>query len=313
MKVMMKKMLAVMLVLMACACAEGVMLFEIPGRNTDNASTFELEDGLSVELCGIVRDLDAEGDIRECVFTLFLVTARDDMQLSVSSDAVYNILGRKFPDYLGASVAGNSASSEIIGGFPTPVWFVHRVPVSHGELPKFSRMKFTFNGQSVELRGKSSEKWEDWKKVNAPKNDLLAVWIETYPELSAMYTEKHEAMYTEKHEVKDLEGTETFRGHHYKVLYMDSNWFEAAAICQKIGGHLLIINDAEERNFITTMLPVNEKSYNQVLTSSEFFWTGDISGYTIAFQVVWRGKDDINFSRRGINSIAYGYICEWDY
>ncbi|MBQ7220493.1 MAG: C-type lectin domain-containing protein [Synergistaceae bacterium] len=307
----MRKILAAALVLMICACSEA---FEVPSRNITGSLRFELDEGLSAELCGIVRDINADGDIKDCVFTLFLVTAREDMMLSVSSDAVYSILGRKFPDYLGASVAGNASESEIIGEFPTPVWFVHRVPASYGELPKFSRMQFAFNGKSVTLRGQGTMKWEDWKNVNARSNELLELWAETYTELSAMYTEKQSVKPSAvKHDMKALEGSQIFRGHHYKVFYKMNDWFEAAVACQKIGGYLAIITDDDERSFIESILPVNTKDTSQIMNSREVFWTGDITDTSRPFKIVWRRKNGMSFTYTDTTNTAYAYICEWDY
>ena len=187
-RIMMRKILVLVLVAVMCGSASGVMIFDMPGsRQTSSSEEFRLDGGLIVEFCGIVRDLDAEGEPRECVYTIFTVTAESDSQLTVKSEAVFDSLGRKFQDYIGASIAGNTDSSEIIADVPTPVYFVHKVPSGYKELPGFSRMRFTFNGQAVELRKKASMKWEDWKTKEAAGNEALEAWLETSPSASTMY------------------------------------------------------------------------------------------------------------------------------
>lgn len=301
----MRKLLAVLLILVMSSCAEGVMLFEVPGRNRSGTSTFELAGGLSVEFCGIVRDLEAEGDLRECVFTLFLVTVHEDMQLSVSSDAVYNVLGRKFPDYLGASVAGNADSSEIIAGFPTLVWFVHRVPVMHGELPRFSRMSFMFNGQSVELRGKSSEKWQDWKKDAAVKSEQLGLWAESCPDLSAMYPQKYDAGV--------LENSRVFNGHHYRVFTsQNKTCCEAEAACREMGGHLALIDPADPEKdksleFIYRIFPSYKSGQGTYI-----FWMGRAGDQCQCVLLVDGGRKELITGIQA-NTVTDGYVCEWDY
>ncbi|MBQ7220492.1 MAG: C-type lectin domain-containing protein [Synergistaceae bacterium] len=303
----MRRLLAVLLVLMVSASAEG---FEVPGRVRTDDSSFGLDDGLSVEFCGIVRDPDAEGDIRECVFTLFLVRSREDMTLSVSSGTVYNVLGREFPDYLGASVAGNASVSEIVGGFPTLVWFVHRVPLSHGELPKFSRMPFTFNGQSVELRGKSAEKWSDWKKGAAEKSGELALWAENSPDLSSMYPAKYDA--------KFLADSQIFKGHHYKAFTSGMTWYEAAAACREMGGHLALINasDREKGKFIQFLYELFFKNKPDDINPTYTFWMGKASKPASQCQCMlftWNGSKKELLIGIQANTVTDGFICEWDY
>ena len=316
----MRKILAVLLMLIVSACSEG---FEVLGRNRANDDTFRLEGGLSVEFCGIVRDLNAEGDVRECVFSLFMVTSEKDTQLNVRSEAVYDSFGRKFSGPIGVSIAGNGTPSEVIAEVPTLVWVVHRVTVSVRELPKFSRMKFWFNEGEVELRGKASESWEDWKQSAGLRNEALSVWLETEPALTEMYSVMRNA--------PDLSKAAKFRGHHYRVFYERKTWPEAARRCEEMGGHLVVITSHEEQEFIRTIYRADNSGNHErgrawiglrkvngvfkwvtgeVLNADSYtYWASgepDNQGDYVQF---WKSEnfwDDI-----GERRIAY--ICEWDY
>ena len=323
----MRKMLVVLLMLVLSACAEGVMIFDVPGKNRAKDSRFELEGGLSVEFCGIVRDLNAEGDVRNCVFSLFMVTSEKDTQLNVRSDAVYDSFGRKFSGPVGVCIAGNSTPSEIIADVPTMVWFVHRVPVSVKEFPKFSRMKFWFNDKEVELRGESSQEWEAWKRTAGAGNEALSVWLETGPSLSEMYIIMRNA--------PDLSRAAKFGGHHYEVFYERLSWHEAANKCENLGGHLCTITSAEENKFVTGLAnPDRNFCYwlgaSDEQTEGKWRWvTGEAFSFTqwnsgepnegrrenfLETTTYWDNRWSWNdtSSTSGWND-ASAYICEWDY
>ena len=325
MKVMMKKILAVMLMLVMSACAEGVMIFDVPGRNRADDLRFELEGGLSVEFCGIVRDLNAEGDIRECVFSMFMVTSEKDTQLNVRSDAVYDSFGRKFPGPVGVCIAGNGTPSEIIADVPTLVWAAHRVPVRVRELPKFSRMKFWFNDREVELRGEETKAWEDWKRIASAKSEALGVWLETEPSLAEMYHVMRNA--------PDLSKAAKFGGHHYQVFYESVSWHEAVGKCEEIGGHLCTITSKEESDFVTSFInPDRNMLYwlgaSDEQTEGKWQWvTGEKFSFTqwnsgepnggsgenfLQITTFWNNRWSWNDATPASRS-SNAYICEWDY
>lgn len=321
----MRKVIVMIILLMLCAQAQGVMRFDVPTKNTAASSRFELEGGLTVEFCGIVRDLNAAGDVRECVFSLFMVTAEKDTRLDVKSEAVFDSFGRKFPGPVGVSIAGNGTPSEIIGEVPTLVWFVHRVPVSVRELPKFSRMKFWFNGKEVELRGESVQLWEEWTRTAGTRNEALAVWLEGKPELREMYTSMRNA--------PDLSNVAEFGGHHYKAYYERISWHAAKKKCEDLGGHLATITSAEENEFVLGILnPDRNILYwlggSDDETEGQWQWvTGEAFTFTLwnsgepnggrresFLQVTtfWNNRWGWNDATPDENS-SNAYVCEWDY
>ncbi len=318
----MRRILAVIFVLIMSASADG---FVVPEAKTVKASKFILDGGLSIEFCGIVRDLESKGDVRECVFTLFMVTSEKDTRLDVKSEAVYDSFGRRFSGPVGASIAGNGVPSEIIAEVPTMVWFVHRVPVRVREFPKFSRMKFTFNGHEVELRGESSQSWTEWKSRAPAENEALSVWIESGPSLAEMYRVMMNA--------QDLSGTAEFGGHHYKVFYKSVSWYEAKSKCESLGGHLCTITSREENNFVTSFVKANRNIFYWLGASDERYegtweWvTGEKFSFTLWNSGEPNGGRRENFLQMttywnnswGWNDAAVNagskdaYICEWDY
>ena len=337
---MLRKILVLVIMLAMCGSASGVMIFDMPGNRQTSSSEedFRLEGGLRVSFWGIVRDMESEGEPKECVYTIFTVTSEEDSHLTVSSDAVFDSIGRKFPDYIGASISGNSDSSEIIADVPTPVYFVHKVPSSYKELPGFSRMRFTFNGQAVELRKKESVKWEEWKKTYAVKDEALEAWLETSPSASSMYYGARKTL--------DLSVLPVFEGHHYKLFGPENiSWTQARDKCINMGGHLVTITSAEENAFIITTFLENsptcwcwigaEEVHANNWTGTWKWLNGEYFGFTywhhdgyakerndyhhvsFKFAHVGNNKPDVwRWERCRYDDSAviwFTYICEWDF
>ena len=118
-----------------------------------------------------------------------------------------------------------------------------------------------------------------------------------------------------------------FRGHYYQVFPYGKliYWQRAADICIAKGGYLVIINDAEENDFLTTIGAGNGIYY---LGASDHDKEGEWrwgNGSPMTFQN-WkpgepnnsRGNQDYlvayhpSWPQWHDTSWAFGFICEWD-
>ena len=74
---MLRKILVLVIMLAMCGSASGVMIFDMPGNRQTSSSEedFRLEGGLRVSFWGIVRDMESEGEPKECVYTIFTGSA----------------------------------------------------------------------------------------------------------------------------------------------------------------------------------------------------------------------------------------------
>ena len=119
-----------------------------------------------------------------------------------------------------------------------------------------------------------------------------------------------------------------FRDHYYQVFEVESSilWLEAKARCEAMGGHLVIINDAEENEFLTTIGTGN--AYYHLGASdheTEGVWRW-VDGTPFTYEN-WHANEPNNFGgdEDYLNALhllwpkwndagekASGFVCEWD-
>lgn len=302
-----------------------------------DSDSFELDGGLKIDFAGVVRDLKAKDEASlNCVYSFFLVTARNDMMLDVKSDALYDSLGRKFEGPVGVSIIGSGTPSEIIGGVPTLVWVVHKVPVDKGELPAFAKMSFWFNDNLVELRSQKTLSWEVWKQRIAV-GPVFEAWFASSPSASVLYNGLQSSHYQG--------GSKVFDGHHYKVFTDEKlSWNAANTKCKAMGGHLVTITSQREQDFIDTL-------YTTAYDTTAWIGLFRTRGYRDNGPFEWVTEEPITYTRwtdgapyqddyydsrrrqcwmhyvyiftnkakknwwsndENANELRY-YICEWDY
>jgi len=128
--------------------------------------------------------------------------------------------------------------------------------------------------------------------------------------------------------------SEEFNGHHYKYVPESVTWDTANMQCNRMGGHLVTIADAEENDFILDLGGASDKWIGLRKLGDKFAW---IDKSTMNYQnwgpgqpdgakekgkmeienagvMVgnWRGQwKDVVGSKASPN--IKGYVCEWDY
>ena len=119
-----------------------------------------------------------------------------------------------------------------------------------------------------------------------------------------------------------------FRGHYYQVIDTGESihWEDAAARCESMGGHLVIINDPEENEFLTSIGAGNEYYH---LGASDHEKEGDwrwVDGTPLTYEN-WHPNEPNNYGGDEDYLNAYfelwpqwndagsegrGFVCEWD-
>ena len=256
------------------ACTISAHAATINRTNNDSALSFEIDGGIRIDFVGIIRDPNAKDEPAECVYTFFLATARQDTTLDVTAGAVYDSLGRKFEGPVGVSIIGNGSPSEIIGGVPTLVWIVHRVPVSYGTFPAFAKMSFSFNGQPAEIRNQKTQDWKNWKeKISG--SPIFETWLESNPSPTSIYNEL----------------SKVFNGHHYKVFNDEKiSWIAARDKCWAMGGHLVTITSQQEQDFIDTI-------YTTAYDTSAWIGLFKPGGYGSEEAFQWITEEKVTYTR----------------
>ncbi|HAA12622.1 MAG TPA: hypothetical protein DCE41_13385 [Cytophagales bacterium] len=119
-----------------------------------------------------------------------------------------------------------------------------------------------------------------------------------------------------------------FGGHYYQVFERELGitWQEAKAQCESLGGHLVIINSAEENDFLSTLGAANSNYFlgaSDHEVEGEWQWvdgtpfdyanwaegepnnSGEGEDYLTALYILWPFWNDGG-------EMAAGFICEWD-
>jgi hypothetical protein len=120
-----------------------------------------------------------------------------------------------------------------------------------------------------------------------------------------------------------------FGGHHYAVVEADATWHEKKAACEKVGGHLAVIETAAEQAFIAKLADGRYLSLGATDEGHEDTWTW-VNGAKWEFAAWMEGQpnnygddehylatyDDGAWVDVGCEGCAFwmptGYICEWD-
>lgn len=120
-----------------------------------------------------------------------------------------------------------------------------------------------------------------------------------------------------------------WNGHHYKILDEDLNWYEAERKCEKLGGHLVTINSANELAFIRHICARRTIFLGATDVKQEGKWVW-LDGTPLS-GMRWAGgapsdkrsKVDEDWllmyhQHGGINDCGYKHsgprtLCEWDY
>jgi len=123
-----------------------------------------------------------------------------------------------------------------------------------------------------------------------------------------------------------------FQGHHYQVVIGPASWPEAKAACEKRGGHLGIIESAEENDFVQKQVAGLKAAWiglRAVTGKRDFRWVdGSRPGFTgwasfwqeprvgdgRSAAAIWRGKQGRAgwVHLRDNHEKVEGYVCEWD-
>ena len=93
--------------------------------------------------------------------------------------------------------------------------------------------------------------------------------------------------------VSDLRAVKIFRGHRYKVFTEKTSWHDARDKCKELGGHLVIINDEQENNFVVQLMR------EAAAASGEFEGTFVFAGASDEAkekQWIWVDGSPVNFS-----------------
>jgi len=151
---------------------------------------------------------------------------------------------------------------------------------------------------------------------------LWAVWQASRPDKPAHPPDEQPAT--------SVPGTVGFDGHQYKYVKANITWHEANRRCEALGGHLLIINDAPEQEFVADLLG-HDRAYVLIGLTDEgheddWRW---VDGSPLTFENWARDEPSnrdgiehygaINPASGGLwldiagehQGIA-GFICEWD-
>ena len=118
----------------------------------------------------------------------------------------------------------------------------------------------------------------------------------------------------------------TFKGNYYKAfLETNSTWWEAKFACDDIGGELVVINDAEENEFVRTLARENIVWLGGTDEFEEGTWTWD-NGEDFSFKnwdknqpsansghnfLILYGKSGKWADTTDFSAKVKGYICEW--
>ena len=121
----------------------------------------------------------------------------------------------------------------------------------------------------------------------------------------------------------------SFKGHTYLAITSNANWKEAAALCKKMGGHLVYIETAEESAFLTKTFREARLWVGATDAHKEGYWRWG-NGKPIAKNLWhylepdnWQGKQDcaVLVSSKGLrlmcdmsfnHTSVIGFICEWE-
>ena len=114
-----------------------------------------------------------------------------------------------------------------------------------------------------------------------------------------------------------------FNDHYYKAFVAPTTWAVAKEKCERLGGHLAAIGDAQEDEFLKRMF--HRKDYWFGLYDKgggKWAW---VDGSSVLYNAINRNRNDGGFLRYGIQDgqmnwepdhnesrYATGYICEWD-
>lgn len=123
---------------------------------------------------------------------------------------------------------------------------------------------------------------------------------------------------------------QTYNGHGYAIFTGSYSWAEAAVFCEKLGGHLATVSDADEQKFIDSINPRELRlwlgGYRDCLTLNSWRWiTGESWEYTrwasdepnggcdpgaecclVIWPRLWNDLANNNLWEQD------GFVCEWE-